>query len=69
MKLEDDEAALGFAMGMEQMGAKYIKLVGRDICFDIPIGGEMTKERLVRARQAFESICRLTLKVRMVKGE
>lgn len=51
-------------IGMENMGAKYVKLDDTHIYFDIPKDSELNDEQLKRSKDAFTQMFNLGLKVR-----
>ena len=58
----------GMVLGMEQMGAKFVKFDGIDIFFEIPESSELNDiEKLRRARDAWKKTFLITLKVRYTK--
>jgi len=58
----------GMIMGMEQMGAKFVKFDGIDIFFEIPEKSEINDiKKLRRARDAWMKTFCITLKVRYTK--
>lgn len=55
----------GMILGMENMGAKFVKTDGFDVFFDIPKGSDIDDDaKLKRAKQAFTKMFGLGLKVR-----
>jgi len=63
-----EELFKGMILGMEKMGAKYIKYDGIDIFFEIPEKSEINDiEKLRRARDAFQRKFAITLKVKYTK--
>ena len=54
----------GMILGMEQMGAKYIKTDGVHLYFELQKENKFDDEKLKRAKDAFLSAFRLGLKVR-----
>ena len=57
----------GMIMGMEQMGAKFLKTDGLDVFFDIPKNSDIDDEtKLKRAKNAFTKMFGLGLKIRRV---
>lgn len=57
----------GMILGMENMGAKFIKNDGFYVFFNIPKGSDIDNDaKLKRAKQAFTKMFGLGLKVRRV---
>ena len=65
--MEDLILLKGTILGMENMGAKFVKNDGCFVYFDIPKGSEIDdNEKLKRAKQPFKELFGLGLKVRIV---
>ena len=57
----------GMILGMESMGAKFVKTNGFDLFFDIPKGSDIDDDaKLKRAKQAFAKMFGVGLKVRRI---
>jgi len=57
----------GMILGMENMGAKFVKTDGFDVFFNIPKDSDIDDdEKLKRAKQAFTKMFGLGLKVRRI---
>jgi hypothetical protein len=55
----------GMILGMENLGAKFVKIDGFDVFFNIPKGSEIDDDaKLKRAKQGFKKMFGLGLKVR-----
>lgn len=57
----------GMIMGLEQMGAKFVKTDGFHVFFDIPKNSDIDDDvKLKRAKEAFEKMLCVGLKIRRV---
>lgn len=54
----------GVILGMESMGAEFVKIDGSDIFFNIPKDSDISDAKLKRAKEAFTEMFGLGLKVR-----
>jgi hypothetical protein len=67
--MSDITTLKGMILGMENMGAKFVKTDGFDVYFDIAKGSDIDDdEKLKRAKQAFTKMFGLGLKVRRLNA-
>lgn len=65
--MEDLILLKGTILGMENMGAKFVKMDDQFVFFDIPKGSEIDdKEKLKIVKQPFKELFGIGLKVRIV---
>lgn len=65
--MDDLTTLKGMILGMENMGAKFVKTDGFDVFFDIPKGSDIDDDdKLKRAKRVFTQALGLGLRVRRV---
>ena len=65
--MENSTTLKGMILGMEQMGAKFVKNDGFHLFFDVPIGTDIDDEsKLKKAKQAFTELFSVGLKIRRI---
>jgi len=65
--VKENEVLRGMILGMENMGAQFVKTDGLHVFFTIPKGSAIDNDaKLIRAKKAFTKMLGLGLKVRRI---